>query len=473
MTPERFGRYVLLERIGVGGMAEVFRAVMPGADGWKRTFVVKRILAELSQTGDFVEMFVREARIGALLNHPNIVQMYDFGNVEGNYFLAMEYLRGRDLSAVLRMLRRAEGLCPIPVAAFVAREVAECLGYAHALVAADGKPLNLIHRDVSPSNIMCLSEGGVKLLDFGIAKALGDTVAERTEGGAFKGKLSYMAPERVKREPIDGRADLFSLGVVLWEMLTGRRLFRGKSDLDTLKNVLEAEIPVPSSVRPEVPSGLDFVVMRALERDPSARYPSGHAMAEDLEDVLRETKYQSKMLPNLLRELFGSALRSGSVPLTEVTPGLYDVTSGRGTPTPGADPSVPIAIAPRWSFRGIATGMFAASATAVLLALLFGRGGGGRSHATTLPIEAAKVAAVRPVVEPVVAAPPVPAAEPAPAAEPTAPEAAGAEKPAEGSSGGGARHHHSLHSRAQGDRDRIARGLSIDPFAEAAARRDR
>src|SRR5580765_1845650 len=167
MTPERFGRYVLLERIGVGGMAEVFRAVMPGADGWRRTFVVKRILAELSQTGDFVEMFVREARIGALLNHPNIVQMYDFGNVEGNYFLAMEYLRGRDLSAVLRMLRRAEGLCPIPVAAFVVREVAECLGYAHALVAADGKPLNSIHRDVSPSNIMCLSEGGVKLLDFG------------------------------------------------------------------------------------------------------------------------------------------------------------------------------------------------------------------------------------------------------------------------------------------------------------------
>ena len=210
MVPEQFGRYVLVERIGRGGMAEVFRAVMPGAEGFRRTFVVKRILAELSQANDFVDMFVREARIGALLNHPSIVQMYDFGNVAGNYFLAMEYLRGRDVAALLRRLRQVGQLCPPAIAAYVAREVAECLGYAHALVGADGKPLNIVHRDVSPSNIMCLTTGGVKLLDFGIAKAIGDTAPDRTERGAFKGKLSYMAPERIKRQPFDARSDLFS-----------------------------------------------------------------------------------------------------------------------------------------------------------------------------------------------------------------------------------------------------------------------
>src|SRR5262245_32346450 len=172
--PERFGRYVLLDRIGTGGMAEVFRAVMPGAEGFRQTFVVKRILAERSRASDFVEMFVQEARIGSMLSHPNIVQVFDFGNVGGDYFLAMEYLRGRDVQALMRRLRRENLLCPVPVAAFIAHEVAVCLGYAHDLLGPDRKRLNIVHRDVSPSNIMCLRTGGVKLLDFGIAKAAGD-----------------------------------------------------------------------------------------------------------------------------------------------------------------------------------------------------------------------------------------------------------------------------------------------------------
>jgi eukaryotic-like serine/threonine-protein kinase len=492
MVPVQFGRYVLVERIGRGGMAEVFRAVMPGAEGFRRTFVVKRILAELSQANDFVDMFVREARIGALLNHPSIVQMYDFGNVEGNYFLAMEYLRGRDVAAVLRRLRQVGQRCPIAVAAYVAREVAECLGYAHALVGADGKPLNIVHRDVSPSNIMCLTTGGVKLLDFGIAKAIGDTAFDRTERGAFKGKLSYMAPERIRRQPFDARSDLFSLGVVLWEMLAGRRLFRGASDAETLRNVTESEVVPPSSLRPDVPAALDFVVMRALERDPDRRYPSGQAMADDLEDVLTEARFQAKMLPALLRDLFGDALQTNPVGFTRQgselvdvsgTPELVDITGERaaarapldGTGTPASSlptlPSVEVKIEPR-NWQRVASGAAAATATAVLLALLFARGGGARSQATTLSVPRAPVPAqvVRPAVVPLAPAPaPSAAAAPAePADDDAAAPPAARDKPAEAASG-----KRSSHAHAQAGKGRIARGLSIDPFAEAAARRGR
>ena len=209
IEPERFGRYILLNRIGAGGMAEVFRAVMPGVEGFQRTFVVKRILAERAQSPYFVDMFVQEARINALLHHPNIVQVFDFGNVGGTYFLAMEYLRGRDASEILRRLRESVSVpARSGVATFIAREVAGALAYAHTLAAPDGTALNIVHRDISPSNIICLRAGGVKLLDFGIAKALGEPEVEKTGHGVFKGKLSYIAPERIKDLPIDGRADL-------------------------------------------------------------------------------------------------------------------------------------------------------------------------------------------------------------------------------------------------------------------------
>ena len=161
VKPTRFGRYILLDRIGVGGMAEVFRAVMPGPEGFKRTLVVKRILTQLCQSPTFVDMFVREARIGALLNHPNIAQVYDFGNVDGEYFLAMEYIRGGDILALMRRLRDVKQAFPVPVAVFVGHQVACGLAYAHELRGAEGAPMNLIHRDVTPSNIMCLRTGGV------------------------------------------------------------------------------------------------------------------------------------------------------------------------------------------------------------------------------------------------------------------------------------------------------------------------
>src|SRR5580704_1168154 len=308
ITPERFGRYVLLDRIGAGGMADVFRAVMPGVEGFQRTFVVKRILAERAKSPYFVEMFIQEARINAILHHPNIVQVFDFGNVGGTYFLAMEYVRGRDVSAILRRLREGERTCPVGVATFIAHEVAQALAYAHALAGPDGRRLDIVHRDVSPANIICQRAGGVKLLDFGIAKALGEPEVEKTGQGLFKGKLSYVAPERIKDLPLDGRSDLFSLGVVLWELLAGQKLFRGKSDFQTLKNVAEMVIPAPSSFRPDVPPELDRIVARVLARDPAGRYATGRELADDLDRLLETLRYQARALPDLLHELFGAEL---------------------------------------------------------------------------------------------------------------------------------------------------------------------
>src|SRR4051794_11270304 len=459
--PERFGRYVLLDRIGMGGMAEVFRAVMPGAQGFRQTFVVKRILAERSRATDFVEMFVQEARIGSLLSHPNIVQVFDFGNVGGDYFLAMEYLRGRDVQALMRQLRRQNLLCPVPVAAFIAHEVAACLGYAHDLIGPDGKRMNIVHRDVSPSNIMCLRTGGGKLLDFGIAKAAGENT-ENTEQGLFKGKLAYVAPERIKNEPLDGRVDIFGLGVVLWEMLVGKRLFRGKSELETLNNVLEMPVPPPSTQRPDIPASLDAVVMKALARNRNVRYPTGHAMAEDLEAVLHLSGFHARMLSDLLKETFGSDESNSQETLSSVPPELLAALAEDSAVAAGGTHSTAGVGSRQWSARrGLGT-VGAAAVTATLAGLLLARGGGGRSQAQTR-IESVPAATAparvppAPIVETTAPAPAEPAAA-APSAEAAGEESASTSKRS--------RHHHRS-SRKGVQEDRVARGLSIDPFAEA------
>ena len=486
IKPEKFGRYILLDRIGVGGMAEVFRAVMPGVEGFQRTFVVKRILAERAQSPYFVDMFVQEARINALLNHPNIVQVFDFGNVGGTYFLAMEYVRGRDVSEVLRRLRERERPCPVGVAAFIVREVAVALAYAHTLAAPDGTPLNIVHRDISPSNIMCLRAGGVKLLDFGIAKALGEPEIERTGHGTFKGKLSYSSPERIKDLPADGRADLFALGAVLWELLAGRKLFRGQSEFQTLKNVIEMEVPPPSSIRSDVPPELDRIVARALARDPAERYPTGQALADDLDCVLEALRHQPRALPDLLHELFGSELTSRQIPTTMLTSEMLaacraESSSAGGSagasatdPTPVA-PSRPPVPAPDEYSISIGVGapvrppsrrlswVAASIGTATLLLLLVARGGGGRSQgATLLPPPVVSIGTVPPESAPT----PAGKTDPSPTAvsAPSEPQGRGQpEFPISAGSGPG-------HRVRWSGKGRIARGLSVDPFAEAASR---
>jgi eukaryotic-like serine/threonine-protein kinase len=296
-------------------MAEVYRAVAHGLEGFKRVFVIKRILKEKSATPEFVEMFVNEARISALLNHPNIVQIYDFGQIDGSYFLAMEHLRGKDLLSVLRQQRVADQRVLPEVAAYICQQTALGLDYAHTL-GHSGKNLKIVHRDVSPSNIMLLRAGGVKLLDFGIAKAAMEIRSDNdTQAGLVKGKLSYVSPEQIRgAADIDGRADIFALGVVLWETLTGKRLFFDKNDFQTMRNVMERPIPPPSTQRADIPPALDFIVLRALEREAERRYPNARAMADELEAVLQEARFAPRAMVTMLDSLFGEQIPQEIVP---------------------------------------------------------------------------------------------------------------------------------------------------------------
>jgi serine/threonine protein kinase len=319
---ERFGRYFLVERIAVGGMAEVYRAVTHGVEGFRRTFVVKRILPEKASSPTFVRMFCDEARISALLHHPNIVQVYDFGHVRGSYFLAMEYLAGKDLSSLMRVLRAAKASVPPGLAAYVAREAATGLHYAHTLRSASGQPLGIVHRDVTPSNVMMLFTGGVKILDFGIAKASSAVQAVEVEGGV-KGKFGYLSPEQARGADLDGRADIFALGVTLWEMLAGRRLFAGKDDLETLRNVLQKPVPPPSSIRREVPPELDRIVLRALDRSPERRYQTAEEFALDCDGVARDLRADGQTMRLFLNDLFAEESSSLSLDCPEIPEELF------------------------------------------------------------------------------------------------------------------------------------------------------
>ena len=323
---ERFGRYLLLEKLGSGGMAEVFKAVAEGAQGFRRVFVVKRILPAFAASPYFVSLFADEAKLSAMLHHPNLVQVYEFGAVSGIHYLSMEYLDGMDLASVLTKLsKKGERLSP-STAAFIAQQVAHGLAYAHAAKDEKGQPLHLVHRDVSPENIMLLEAGTVKLFDFGIALSDQRLASSVTQGKVLKGKLGYTSPEQVTGRPLDGRSDIFSLGVVMWEMLTCRRLFAGEDDARTLYNVLERPITPPSKISPDIPKAFDAVVLRALARNPADRYPTADHLAEDLDEVLRIVSHHRTDIPHLLERVFGRrvdahiktmAVPNGAQPMTE------------------------------------------------------------------------------------------------------------------------------------------------------------
>ena len=302
--PQNFGRYVLTERIGAGGMAEIFRAVTNGTEGFRRVLVVKRIRKSLDASSEFLRMFFDEAKISALLNHPYIVQIYDFGQIDGAYFLAMEHVDGRDLGNVLRRLHRLGKQLHPSTAALIAQQVAQGLHHAHTLQSADGQPFNIVHRDVNPSNVMLLRTGIVKILDFGIAKASAAAGKAQTRATVIKGKLGYLSPEQARCEVLDGRSDVFSLGATLWEMLTGEKLFSGTTDFERIRNVLEAPIGPPSRHRAGIPAALERIVMRALDRDLRRRYANAEEMAEDLEEFLRRSPAESQAIKKLIGHLY-------------------------------------------------------------------------------------------------------------------------------------------------------------------------
>jgi len=289
----QFGKYTLVERLGRGGMADVWKAKISGPAGFQRTLVIKRILPHL----------VAEARLSARLNHANIVQVFELGDVDGEFYLAMEYVRGRDLVNVVRA-QLMKGLPPPGMGAFVVRELCRALAYAHSLTDDNGQPLKLIHRDVSPSNVMISFDGAVKLLDFGIAKALAEVNENRTVTGTLKGKFGYMSPEQVEGKEVDHRSDLFAAGVVMHEVLTGKRLFKGGSDLQTIAMVRDARVEPPSLINPAVPRELDDICLKALARVPDDRWQGCDEMAVALDEVVHALKWGPERLASMQRDLF-------------------------------------------------------------------------------------------------------------------------------------------------------------------------
>jgi serine/threonine protein kinase len=301
-----YGPYQLLEKIAVGGMAEVFKAKRRGLAGFEKVIAVKRILPHLSHNEEFVTMFVDEAKLVAGLTHPNIVHIFDLGRIGASYYIAMEYVDGRDLRSTLKRLHERAERLPAGLAVFVASRVASALDHAHRHKDAEGRPLRIVHRDVSPQNILISFEGQVKLTDFGIAKAA--TKASTTERGALRGKLMYMSPEQAWGRPIDHRSDLFSLGIVLYEMLSGERPFlgAGSSDMGILKKVREADVPPLAPLGVTMPAELERIVMRALAREPDDRPRTAGILQQDLESLLNvEPPATARELGRFMRQLFG------------------------------------------------------------------------------------------------------------------------------------------------------------------------
>src|SRR5262245_141578 len=299
------GRYQLIGRLAIGGMAEVYLALSGELSGFRTLVVVKRILPHLASNQQFIRMFLDEARIAALLDHPNIVRIIEVGHDGDEYFLVMELVQGKPLSAVLRKAAKEKSPLTPALAAFVVAQAANGLGYAHNLADAEGNPLNVVHRDVSPQNILVSFEGAVKVIDFGIARALG-RVSETSPGG-LKGKIEYMSPEQASAEEVDHRADVFALGVVLWEALTGRRLFRRETELATMRAIVDDPIPHPSEIVPRLPIELDTIVMRALRTRKDARLPSSNEVAVALQKfAFSNTGFSPMQAANYTKSLFAS-----------------------------------------------------------------------------------------------------------------------------------------------------------------------
>jgi eukaryotic-like serine/threonine-protein kinase len=276
-------RYELLDRIGVGGMAEIFRGKAVAAGGFEKPVAIKRILPHLSQDRRFVELLIAEAKVLSLLKHRNIVQIFDVGlGDDGKYFLVMEYVDGKDLRAVQTGLEARRRRMPFDLALHIGAEICEALEHAHSARAPDGKSMSLVHRDVSPSNVLLSRAGEVKLTDFGIAKR----AEQETTHGAVRGKFAYISPEQARNEAVDPRSDVFSVGIVLWELICNRRLFSGLGDLEALRAVREAQVPRPTEIDPSLSPEVDAMLMAALARTPKNRPTAGQLGAR-----LRSLRY--------------------------------------------------------------------------------------------------------------------------------------------------------------------------------------
>jgi serine/threonine protein kinase len=332
--PVPFGQYFLHGLIARGGMAEVYRA--KHQVGPRRMLAIKVMRPQLAREARFVDMFHREGKLAMLLQNRCIVETVEIGQHDGRHFITMEYIGGRDLTQVLRRCQEAQQRIPVPHAVYIAARIAEGLHFAHTLVGPDGRPLNIVNRDVSPSNVRLSYDGDVKLLDFGIAQAL---MKFTSEIGILKGKFSYMSPEQIRGMPLDARTDVFSAGIILHEMLTTEKLFRGDTEFALMEKVRKAEVPAPSDFNRRVTPELDAICLKALARDVSDRYQTAAQLAAALDALIGGYRFDPKELRQFMRQLFrkeyAKEVEDTEMALeTSPVPGTLSVsiTPGRGQP---------------------------------------------------------------------------------------------------------------------------------------------
>ncbi|XXF81695.1 protein kinase [Myxococcaceae bacterium GXIMD 01537] len=339
-----FGKYRIVQQLASGGMAHILLASIDGPDGFSKACVIKRILPEYANLESFSRMFADEAKVAALLTHPNIVQVFDFGKIDGQYYLAMEWIQGQSLERVMRHAWRGATSLGPRMAVDVGIALADALAYAHAKTLPDGTPLRLVHRDITPGNVLVSRDGIVKLADFGIVKSTVNL--ERTVAGVVKGKYAYMSPEQISNRELDHRSDLFSLGIVLYEAATGRRLFKRDTIEATILAASQADVPPPTSFIPDFPPALEAIILRLLAKDPAERHQSARELHEDLERFRSTQQWTSggRELATLVTSLMDAdkAVQQASAVYAPVM-GSGSVT-GRtpsGTSSPSARPALP------------------------------------------------------------------------------------------------------------------------------------
>ncbi len=309
LQPKRLGKYILLDKLAVGGMAELYRALITGVQGFEKLIAIKKILPHLATEEELITSFIDEAKLAALLHHQNIVQIYDFGSLDESYFIAMEYLFGKDCRIITNKAKEKKLPIELEYALFIVSRICAGLDYAHNLKDFQGKPLNIIHRDISPPNILITFEGDVKIVDFGIAKAASQNTM--TQMGMIKGKVAYMSPEQAAGKKIDNRSDIFSCGIILYELVTGSKMFSGDT-LHILSKVRNAEFDKPEETQKGLPDKLLKIIYKALEKDPERRFQSCSDMLTDIEECL----YGNGMRPTVqglakyLKTLFSTEIKA-------------------------------------------------------------------------------------------------------------------------------------------------------------------
>ena len=334
--PRRIGKYEILDLISRGGMAEIFLGRARGDAGFEKLVAVKRILPELAEEERFIKMFFDEARISAELTHSNIAQIFELNSEEELPFLALEYIQGVNLQTINRYFQNRQMAAPPSLATYIMIRICNALEYAHTRQDSHGRPRNIIHRDVSPGNILVSFEGEVKLVDFGIARATQRT--SHTAVGTIKGKCAYMPPELLRKQSVDHRADIFAAGGVFYELITGAHPFRGDDDLKTLELVREARAPMPSSVEKSVPPELDHICIKALASDPGDRYASAALMEQDLEQYQQQAHLSRTKVSAWLKKTFHKRLQKLQDVLRQQPPATPAPVASKPKPAPGVPP---------------------------------------------------------------------------------------------------------------------------------------